>query len=331
MALSISIAMCTFNGGEFLPLQLASIAGQKRLPDELVVCDDGSSDGSLEALHEFARLAAFPVHIVKNERNLGSTKNFNQAISLCTGEIVVLADQDDIWYPHKLAAIQAAFENPSVPIAVFSDADLIDENGRTLGLSLWQSFSFGLRDQKRFANGEALHILVKHPVVTGATMAFRREFLRLISPIPPNQVHDNWIALLLAACGPFMLLPESLMQYRRHQNQQIGPGRVTLRERIARAQSTGPNFYMQEIVRFRQIYERLEQRRAEFPFTECALREINAKISHREHRALLPRTGAGRIPKVIREILNGGYWRYSEGWESVAKDITGVFDNRNRD
>ena len=329
MALSISIAMCTFNGGQFLPLQLASIAAQNRMPDELVVCDDGSSDGSLDSLHEFARAAAFPVHVVRNERNLGSTKNFDQAISLCNGGIVVLADQDDIWYPHKLAAIQAAFENPSAPIAVFSDADLIDENGMTLGLSLWQSFSFGLRDQKRFANDEALHILVKHPVVTGATMAFRREFFHLISPIPPNQVHDNWIAFLLAACGSFTPVPESLMQYRRHQNQQIGPGRVTLRERIARARSTGPDFYTQEIMRFRQFYERLEQRRADFPFAECALREISAKISHREHRALLPRTGAARIPKVIREILNGGYWRYSEGWESVAKDMAGVFDNRN--
>ena len=321
--------MCTFNGDEFLPLQLASIAGQGRLPDELVVCDDGSSDVSLDTLHEFARRAAFRVQIVRNERNLGSTKNFNQAISLCTGDIVVLADQDDIWYPHKLARMQAAFENSPAPVAVFSDADLIDKNGRTLDLSLWQSFSFGLRDQRRFANGEALHILVKHPVVTGATMAFRRELFHSISPIPPNQVHDNWISFLLAACGPFMPLAESLMQYRRHQSQQIGPGRVTLRERITRALSTGPYFYMQEIVCFRQLYERLEQRRADFPLAECALREINAKISHREHRALLPRTSAARIPKVIREVLNGGYWRYSEGWESVAKDMAGVFENRN--
>ena len=329
MALHISIAMCTFNGGDFLPMQLESITRQNRPPDELIVCDDGSSDGSLDALHQFARLAAFPVRIIKNKRNLGSTKNFDQAISLCTNDIVVLADQDDVWYPEKLALLHASFTSPSAPIAVFSDADLIDETGRTLGLSLWESFSFGSREQNRFADGEALHILVKHPVVTGASMAFRREYLPLISPIPPNHVHDNWISFLLAACGPFMPLPKALMQYRRHRSQQIGPGRMTLRERISCARSTGPRFYMQEIVRFRQLYDRLEQQRADFPFAECALREINAKISHREHRALLPRTGVARIPKVIREILNGGYWRYSEGWESVAKDVAGVFENRN--
>lgn len=329
LGLGLSIAMCTFNGKEFLPWQLKSIADQDRPPDELVICDDGSSDGCIDILDGFARTAAFPVRVIRNEKTLGSTRNFNQAISLCTGDIVTLADQDDFWYPHKLARIESEFRTRSAAVAVFSDADLIDDSGALLRLSLWESFSFGVRDQKRFANGEALHILLKHPVVTGATMAFQRRFVPLISPIPPNHVHDNWTSFLLAACGPFIPITESLMRYRCHGNQQIGPGLVTFRERIAQALNTGPHFYMQEIVRFRQLYERLEQRRADFPFAECALREIRAKICHREHRALLPRTSVSRIPRVIREVLNGGYWRYSEGWESVAKDMAGVFDKRN--
>lgn len=329
MSFSISIALCTFNGRGFLPLQLKSIADQDRLPDELVICDDGSRDGSLEIIQEFARLAPFPVRVIKNEKTLGSTQNFNRAFSLCTGDVIALADQDDIWYPKKLARIESAFLRPYAPVAVFSDADLIDHGGKQLGLSLWQSFSFGLRDQKRFANGQALNILVKHPVVTGATMAFQRKFVPLISPIPPNHVHDNWSAFLLAACGQFLPIAESLMQYRWHQQQQIGPGRTRLRDRLARARTTGPNFYMQEIIRFQQLYERLEQRRTDFPFGDGALREIEAKISHREHRARLPRASVSRFPKVLREMLNGGYWRYSEGWESVAKDVAGVFDKRN--
>jgi GT2 family glycosyltransferase len=326
----ISVAMCTYNGRHFLPLQLQSIAAQRRLPDELVICDDGSTDGSDQIAAEFAQSARFPVRLMKNDIQMGSTRNFDQAISSCQQDVVVLADQDDVWYPDKLRRIEEAFGGATRPIAVFSDADLIDASGRNLGSRLWASFSFGNREQKRFSDGEALDILIKHPVVTGATMAFRREFRDLLLPIPSNHVHDNWISFLLAACGTFLPISEPLMQYRRHGNQQIGPGSATLRERVARALSTGPDFYFDEIERFRQLYERLESWRARSPYAERALREIRSKISHRNHRAQLPRAGVTRIPRVIREMLNGGYWRYSEGWESVAKDMAGVFGTTER-
>ena len=94
--------MCTYNGAQFLKEQLASIAAQFRPPDELVVCDDGSSDGTGEIVKEFARRSPFATRFVVNDQNLGSTKNFEKAIFLCQGTIVSLADQDDVWYRHKL-------------------------------------------------------------------------------------------------------------------------------------------------------------------------------------------------------------------------------------
>jgi len=321
--------MCTFNGSRFLPAQLESIAAQERLPDELIICDDGSSDGSDAIAADFAQHAPFPVRALKNEKNLGSTKNFEEAISLCRGSVVALADQDDIWYPHKLSSIESVFREIPAPVAVFSDADLIEENSELTGLRLWKSFSFGPRDQSRFRNGEALRILIKHPVVTGATMAFRKEYVELLLPIPAKHVHDCWISFLLAACGTLRPIAEPLMQYRRHRRQQIGPGQSTLRGRFDRACSTGPRFYLDETVRFQQLHERLEQHREEFPYAAQALSEIERKITHREHRARLPRASVARIPKVLREMVNGGYWRYSEGWQSVAKDMAGLFDHRN--
>ena len=328
MSLSISIAMCTFNGARFLPAQLASIAAQRRLPDEMVVCDDGSSDGSDAIIAEFAQKAPFAVRFIRNRRNLGSTRNFEQAISLCQGSVIVLSDQDDVWYEHKLKNFEEAFLEVDRPAAVFSDADLIDDNSRLLNGRLWETFLFGSREQRRFEDGEALKVLVKHPVVTGATMAFRREYLEVLLPIPASHIHDSWISFLLAACGPFRVLAEPLMQYRRHQGQQVGPGRATLRARFQTARNTGPIFYLQEAERFHQLSERLEERRAEFPYAELALSEIKNKISHREHRAMLPRASVARISKVLREMMNGGYWRYSEGWQSVAKDMAGLFDHR---
>jgi glycosyltransferase involved in cell wall biosynthesis len=324
LPLSLSIAMCTFNGSRFLPAQLQSIASQTRLPDELVICDDASSDGSGSIVADFARGAPFPVRFIRNSSNIGSTRNFEKAISLCVGSIVTLADQDDVWYPHKLDRIEKALLTSPAAVAVFSDADLIDGDSRRLDGRLWKSFSFGTREQNQFANGDELKILVKHPVITGATLAFRNQFLELLLPIPTSQVHDTWITFLLAACGQLVPIAEPLMQYRRHQAQQIGPGRMTLRARFVQARNTGPQFYFDEIQRFHQLYERLESRRASFSRAERSLSEIKRKISHREHRARLPRASTARIPAVIREILNGGYWRYSEGWESVAKDVFGI-------
>lgn len=151
--LSFSVAMCTFNGARFLGAQLASIAAQDRPPDELVVCDDGSSDGSIEIVIQFARRSKFPVRLVVNDTNLGSTKNFEKAISLCRGAIVALADQDDVWYQHKLGRIEKAFLRSSETVLAFSDADLIDEESHSLGARLWPTFSFDRAEQTKCANG----------------------------------------------------------------------------------------------------------------------------------------------------------------------------------
>jgi len=188
-------------------------------------------------------------------------------------------------------------------------------------MRLWSTFSFDRAEQIQFAKGHALNVLLKHPVVTGATMAFRRECFDLLAPIPAKQIHDRWISFLLAARGKFEVIPDPLMRYRQHQGQQVGPGPRTLRERTLRARHTTANFYLDEVERFREFQDRLEERSVTFPSAGFALTEITRKISHLEHRAQLPRTRFARIPKVLRQTLNGDYWRYSTGWNSIAKDL----------
>jgi len=315
--------MCTFNGARFLNAQLESIAAQDKPPDELVVCDDGSSDGCGDIVKTFARKINFPVRFVENEKNLGSTRNFEKAISLCQCAIVALADQDDVWYKHKLARLEKAFVDSSAIVAAFSDADLIDDSSRLLNLRLWDSFSFDLAKQRQFAKGDALAVLIKHPVVTGATMAFRREFFDRVSPIPANQVHDRWISFLLAASGRIESISERLMQYRRHERQQVGPGPgpLPLSQRIVRAQSTSADLWFEEIKQFQQLYEILDERAGNFSNAESAKKKLQGKVSHLGRRAHLPRARIARIPNVLGEAINGGYWLYSAGWKSIAKDL----------
>src|SRR5437879_6214343 len=123
----LSIAMCTYNGARFLKEQLDSIASQTCSPDEVIVCDDHSSDGTVQVIERFASGAPFPVKLQVNETNLGSTKNFEKAIGLCQGEVIALADQDDVWSSIKLERLIAAFESDPNLGLVFSDAQLVDE------------------------------------------------------------------------------------------------------------------------------------------------------------------------------------------------------------
>ena len=321
MAFSFSVAMCTFNGVRFLGAQLASIAAQDRSPDELIICDDGSSDGCIELVRDFARRSPFSTRLVVNDKKLGSTKNFEKAISLCQGAIVALADQDDIWYRHKLRRIEQAFLRSNEVISAFSDADVIDDDSRLLGTRLWDTFYFNRAEQFQFANGQAPNVLLKHPIVTGATMAFRRECFDLMAPIPEKQIHDRWISFLLAARGKFEVITDPLMQYRQHRGQQVGPGARTLQDRMQRARLMTADSYLYELERFCEFRDRLEECRSNFPYAEYTLNEIKRKIPHLEHRARLPRTRIARIPMILREALNGAYWRYSAGWNSIAKDL----------
>ena len=145
----ISIALCTYNGSRYLKEQLDSIAGQTRLPSELIIRDDRSTDDTVDIARRFAETAPFAVKVHVNSENVGSTKNFELAIEGCSGDIIALSDQDDIWLPQKLERLEAEFAaDPGVGL-VFSDAELTDEKLAPLGVRLWRE-TFKRRDQKEF-------------------------------------------------------------------------------------------------------------------------------------------------------------------------------------
>ena len=316
----ISVAMCTYNGARYLSSQLESIAAQSELPTELVVCDDRSSDKTPQILEEFVHAAQFPVRLVHNPKNLGFTGNFEKAIGLCSREIIALADQDDVWHPDKLERIGEVFARDRTVGAVFSDAELIDADSRTLAKTLWDSVSFSQRAQDKFLSGEGLKVMLKHPVVTGATMAFRTEFKDLALPIPVGQIHDHWVALLVASVSQITPIKDPLIQYRRHAAQQIGPGnKVSPWQRISKRKRRDE--YLAEADQFNQVEQRLRDRSFVFRPHSDALRMIEEKITHRRARGGLPSSRLMRIPSLLREVATLRYWRYSNGLGSVAKDL----------
>lgn len=217
----ISVALCTYNGEQFLPQQLASIQQQVRLPDELVVCDDRSTDRTLTLVREFAATVSFPVTIFQNPETLGSTKNFEKAIRLCTGDLIALSDQDDIWYPRRIQRSEEEFVAHPEAGLVFSDADVIDERNRLLGRTLWQRLGFAGKRRADLLDGR-LVALAKHRFVTGATVMFRANLRDRLLPVGLGWIHDEWIAMTAAAFSDLRPIEEPLIRYRIHGSQQVG-------------------------------------------------------------------------------------------------------------
>jgi glycosyltransferase involved in cell wall biosynthesis len=197
----ISVAMCTYNGAKFLPEQLKSIADQTVSVDELVVCDDRSKDDTIEIIKSFAATSKFPVRIHVNEKNLGSTRNFEKCLSLCEGDIIILSDQDDRWRKDKVQK-QVAFLNARPDLdAVFSDAEMIDDDSLPTGRTIWEEIEFDKSRQQIWQDGKPYEILFNGFVVTGATLAVRKSCLARLMPFPTHVqdlIHDAWIAVVLS-------------------------------------------------------------------------------------------------------------------------------------
>ena len=315
----LSVALCTYNGAKFIREQLESIATQSHLPDELIICDDDSHDSTLDLVKRFAAAAPFAVRVHANPRNLGSTKNFEQAVSMCQGDVIVLSDQDDVWRQDKLLQIERFLAAAPETAAVFSDAEMVDAELRPLGYRLWQSLRLTRFQQNRIRNGAAIEVLLKCNVVTGATLAFRSQFRPQLLPIPEDWVHDGWIALMLASTARLGMIAEPLLLYRQHASNQLGalPKGVTekLRELPLRDRS------MFGVYRSQCLQAKSRLLHLGMLSTAPVIRMLDDKVSHLEWRNGLPMVRPLRLPFIMHELMNCRYFRYSNGGQSAALDL----------
>jgi hypothetical protein len=319
-----SVAMCTYNGADFLSAQLASIAEQTRPPDELIICDDASTDATRALIESFARTSPFPVSLFFYDENVGLVKNFERAIGLCTGDVIALSDQDDVWRKEKLQAIAAAFEaNPKVGL-VFSDAELVNEDLKPLGERIWNAVGFDAHKQKLIRDGRSLDVLINGWTVTGATMAFRSEYVKLALPIPTNiaMIHDGWIALTIAAVSDVVFIEQPLIQYRQHERQQIGapqrpnlPSEGGVRSALRRRNSATDLHGILSV-----LEERLVAHQHSFDCRRALAFAADYSL-HLDVRANLPRKRLNRVPRILRELLTMRYHEYANGFKSAAKDL----------
>lgn len=205
--MKISVALCTYNGGQFLREQLLSIAAQTQPPDELVICDDGSVDATIEIVKDFASNAPFPVHLHVNSFNLGVTANFRKVVELCNEELIAFSDQDDVWLPNKLACAEEIISQTGNPSATLycSRLQYVNANLVRLGLSPIPK-SIGFQNA------------VVENIATGCSVMFGQEIRRRFLQADPSDMlmHDWWIYLVATAFGQVLYDQNPTVLYRQH-------------------------------------------------------------------------------------------------------------------
>ena len=312
-----SIALATRNGARYLEALLDSLVAQLWAPYELVVSDDASEDSTTIILETFSARAPFPVRLLRNPQPLGVEGNFSCAIAACAGDCIALADQDDLWRPEKLARLARALMEPGT-LAVFSDAEVVDAKLVPLGYTMWQRVNFTVSEQVRLAQGDGFAVLLKHRIVTGATLAFRVSLREAVLPIPSGWPHDAWFALIAAANGGLSAVSEPLISYRQHENNAVGGIRkLFLQEARSALMLDRKGWYRREL----DLWHNLDARLQALPVRTSALVDLSEKIAHLEARSNLPAARWRRLPGVLGELVSGRYTRYARNWGSAAIDL----------
>lgn len=207
----ISVCIATHNGEKYIKKQLESILSQIQKNDEIVISDDGSADNTLKIIEEFydPRIKVYrnkPVLVKKRAAShYLTTYNFENAIRNTKGDYIFLSDQDDIWFPNKVANVLPLLKKGYL---VQTNYSVIDKDGEVRNKVYF--------DKSPISESFWMNIIFQP--FHGCCMAFPRFILNWVLPFPKKLImHDNWIGLVTSyKRGKIMFIHEPLLLYRRH-------------------------------------------------------------------------------------------------------------------
>lgn len=216
-----SVALCTYNGEKYLSAQLDSILNQTITPDEIVICDDISKDSTVDIIHNYQKKHS-NIKVFINDVNLGFIKNFEKAIHLCTHNIIIISDQDDIWEKNKIEKTIDFFrKNPQFD-GVFHDLKLMDEKNNQPSYLNWKNISHHTILKEIEAGNLFSSLIIKGSFILGCAVAIRKEAIEKYALIDFPFAHDYFIVQKLSSKNALGFIPESLSSYRLHADQVYG-------------------------------------------------------------------------------------------------------------
>lgn len=233
----ISIVMSTYNGERYLREQVESILLSTVKDIELLICDDGSKDGTMEMLKTYEEAYPQLIHIHKNEKNVGYTLNFLRGALRAKGDYIMFCDQDDVWKAEKVEKTldkMKQLEKSSgkdAPLAIFTDALVVDEQLNPIHKSFFASSKLNPRKT------DLAHILMENKLI-GCTVMFNRALCNVLKEASlPSQAryHDWWVALIASTMGKIDFFPDTTLLYRQHGRNVVGNQSFTsyVKNRIA--------------------------------------------------------------------------------------------------
>ena len=294
--MKISVAIAAYRGEKFIGEQLASIAAQTRVPDEVVVCDDSPDDLTEMAVNGFRDL--LNIRYFRNTPALGVAANFNKALALASGDLVFLCDQDDLWYPDKVSVMSKAAGEEEIA-AVFCDSDITDADGHPLGFTHLESR--GCKELYHLPRGvwegQFVYSCRRFPAA-GHDMALSRALLERILPIPDIPAcHDNYLGVAAAALDAWHAVPRSLGIFRRHEQSLSGAGKNfslfgQLKEAVASVRNDSFSWNV-------RLFSAVRDALPDLPPERRAL--LDERIAHSANRAAMNVSFRRRLPLIMAQ------------------------------
>lgn len=308
---TISVALCTYNSGDFIEVQLRSILDQDLPVTEVVVGDDGSTDGTVDRIRAIA--AEHPrgstVRIAFTDRAGGVVANFSRTLAACTGDVIALSDHDDAWHPAKTATLVPRLAAAGPRAMIFTDARLIDGDGEPTGRTLFEAYGVSDTELSAIRDGKAPSALIRRNIITGATAMLTRDLLEPALPIADGFIHDEWLAFIAAALGTLEVETTPLIDYRVHGTNQIGVPPSSLWGQVRVAMKARRSRYEVLAARARALRERLVSQLP--PANEATLDLLAEKSTFEDARARMPAFWPARLPGILTRYRRGDYARFT--------------------
>ena len=202
--MKISVAIASYNGQRYIQKQIQSILNQSVLPNEIIVSDDNSNDKTIELLKLIKEKSKINIIIIHNSLNKGYSKNFEIAIKRCSGDLILLSDQDDFWFPDKIKKIRSQFK--SSKLFLYLNNTLISDE-------FLNSTEISKLDQVISLYGNSDNF------IPGCCMSIDNKLKNIFLPFPSDLMsYDQWINFVSISINSKKIIKESLQYYRLHKN-----------------------------------------------------------------------------------------------------------------
>ena len=309
---TVGVVMATYNGEKYIEEQLESIINQTRRPDIIVLSDGGSTDDTLIIAEQVLANGNIEYMILKSSERLDVVSNFQKALKACEADIIFFSDQDDVWYEKKIEKLFERFKEKPETVLVFSNADIVDDNLKKIGRTLWETLHYTPEETNTIK-----YEMIRRNIFTGMCMAIKKKWADTLPSIPKTMLHDEFYGWCASMKNQVSFVDSPLVAYRQHFNNAVGSGKYTkfrnrkqARNKIVKSTGTTAKKY-DDIEKLLSMTD------------EAFVQQFYvAKAFHKDRLRLYQVHGISAVIKFIADFMKGYYGKYCSKTErAFVKDM----------